>query len=106
MSTQPLPPPEERLTQQERANFLEEFIRRVTEEMDALMEGRNFDAEIKSLKFRIGLLERGESADFRERIRALREELAHVEGEYALLRPKLERLEQERRFYRSQTSGF
>lgn len=105
MAPSDVPPPEERLTQQERANFLEEFIRQVTAEMDALMNGRNFDAEIKALKFRISLLQRS-PGEFPGRKEALLEQLRRVEEEFAALRPKLEALENERRYYRSQTSGF
>lgn len=106
MSTPSLPPPEERLTQQERANFLEDYIRHVTAEIDALLDGRNFEAEIKSIKFRIAVLRKSDSGDFSARVQALQQELQEVEAAYAKMRPTLEHLEQERRFYRSQTSGF
>jgi predicted nucleic acid-binding Zn-ribbon protein len=106
MATPSLPPPEERLTQQERANFLEDYIRHVTAEIDALLNGRNFEAEIKAIKFRIAFLKKSETADFSDRIRLLMDDLQKLEAEYTLKRPEIERLEQERRFYRSQTSGF
>jgi|GEM_PF-5609586 len=106
MATPSLPPPEERLTQQERANFLEDYIRHVTAEIDDLLNGRNFEAEIKSIKFRIAVLKKSDSSDFSERVKELMTELRNVEAEFAKKRPDIERLEQERRFYRSQTSGF
>lgn len=106
MATPSLPPPEERLTQQERANFLEDYIRHVTEEIDALLNGRNYEAEIKSIKFRIAVLKKSDSGNFSARVQELVTELQNVEAEYARKRPEIERLEQERRFYRSQTSGF
>ena len=101
-----MPLPEDRLTQQERANFLEDYIRAVTEEMDDLMNGRNYEAELKALKFRIAMLQRSGNPEFDDRVRELQTRLNDVETEYASIRPRLDALETERRYYRSQTSGF
>ncbi|HYE77802.1 MAG TPA: hypothetical protein VEI97_07440 [bacterium] len=98
--------PEDRLTQQERENFLEDFIREVNTEIDNLLDGHNYLAEIKGLRFRIGLLERQQSPDFAVRLELLRQELRDLEDQFEKIRPRLEALEEERRFYRAQKGHY
>ncbi|MEO7994494.1 MAG: hypothetical protein ABI743_08845 [bacterium] len=97
-------PPEARLTQQERANYLEDFIQEVNREIDAILAGRDFEREIKALRFRISLLD--QSRAYSARVTGLQAELRQVESDFAALKPQLDALDAERRFYRSQTSGY
>lgn len=98
--------PEDRLTQQERENFLEDFIREVNTEIDSLLDGHNYPVELKGLRFRIGILEREQEPGFSVRSELLKQELVQLEAQYEKIRPRLEVLEEERRFYRAQKAHY
>jgi polyhydroxyalkanoate synthesis regulator phasin len=90
-----------KLTPQDTISYLQEFIDSINKEMDAILGGENYRRHIDSLRLRVELLCRVEGNPFEERINSLKEELKKVEDEFKKVNPHLEKLEAERRYYRT-----
>ena len=85
---------------QEHIQFLENYIRELTAKIDELTGGRDFEKRIRSLEYRIEMLS-GSEISFNGRVQELQLELDSLKSEYKKLRPILDKIEEERAFYRS-----
>ncbi|MCX6645028.1 MAG: hypothetical protein NTY09_01515 [bacterium] len=85
---------------QDHIEFLEGYIRELTDKIDEITGGRDFLKRIQSLEYRIATLKKSDNKTFKARIGDLEVELKDMRSEYAKLKPILDELESERAFYR------
>ena len=86
-------------TIQDHIRYLEGYITEITKQIDEITQGRELEKEIASIEYRIEVLSRANGA-FTGRIAELEEELGKLRKEFKKIQPEVERLEQERAFYR------
>ncbi len=84
---------------QEHIEFLENYIIEITEQIDTLTGGTDIAKSIRSLEFRIEQLKQMDG-EFKGRIKDLGSELDKMQTQYEKLKPVLEKLDNERAFYR------
>ncbi len=85
---------------QEHIEFLENYITELTERIEELTEGRDMPKLIRSLEYRINVLNNADG-QFNGRITELKSDLDTLQNDYVKIEPILEKLEIERAFYRS-----
>ena len=85
---------------QDHIEFLENYIMELTEKIEEITEGRDFEKRIQSLEYRIGVLKNAENRNFNGRISDFEVELKELKKEYSQLKPILDELEAERAYYR------
>jgi chromosome segregation ATPase len=84
---------------QDHIEFLENFITEISLKIDELTGGRDLQKEIESLQFRIEVLELA-GAQYAERIKELKTQLVELNKTYSAVEPTLEKLIEERAYYR------
>jgi chromosome segregation ATPase len=85
---------------QDHIEFLENYIKELTDKIDEITDGRDFPKRIQSLEYRIATLKKSENKTFKSRIAELETDLKDLKAEFAKLKPILDELESERTFYR------
>ena len=85
---------------QDHIEFLESYIRELTDKIDEITDGRDFLKRIQSLEFRIATLKKSDNKTFKSRIGDLEADLKDLKSEYAKLKPILDELDSERTYYR------
>lgn len=89
---------------QDHIEFLENYIDEITEKIDELTGGRDLEKMIESIEYRIEVLEQAD-AQFPSRLKDLKTEVASLKEEYEKIKPIIDRLVEERAYYRSVQSG-
>lgn len=86
-------------TMQDHIRYLETYITEITEKIEEITGGREIEKEISSIEYRLEVLRRS-NGTFDDRIAELEKELKKLQGEFAKIRPLIEKLEAERAYYR------
>ena len=86
-------------TIQDHIRFLESYINEITTKIDEITGGREIEKEILSIEYRIEVLKRGNGL-FEDRVAELQKEVKKIRDEYAKVKPVVDKLEEERAFYR------
>jgi len=84
---------------QEHIQFLENYISELTEKIDEITGERDIEKQIRSLEFRIAVLKESDIS-FSGKIKELETELSELKAHYDKIKPVLEKLEEERSYYR------
>jgi predicted nuclease with TOPRIM domain len=84
---------------QDHYQFLEDYIKELTEKIDELTGGRDWDKEIASVAYRLEVLGKS-NGRFPTRVKELEKELGALKAQYEKIKPQVEELEEERAFYR------
>ena len=85
---------------QDHIEFLESYIRELTNKIDDITGGRDFEKHIQSLEYRIMTLKKANDKMFNGRVGELETHLKELRADYEKLKPILVELEAERAYYR------
>jgi len=96
----------DRLPQQTKIDFLEAAIREITAQLDDMTDGRNFNQELLSVKFRLTILQHKDSAKYAHRIEELETAYNEIQAEYDRVKEGMKLLEDERELYRQILSSW
>jgi chromosome segregation ATPase len=91
-------------SRQDHIEFLENFITELTTKIDELTDGRDLHKEIESMEFRIEVLQQA-GDKYKERLTELTNQLGDLNALYKRVEPTLEKLVEERAYYRHIQSG-
>ena len=89
---------------QEHVQFLENYIKELTDKIDEITNGRDMEKMIRSLEYRIEVLGKSEGK-FNGRIHEFQSDLESLRSEFKRLEPILTTLDEERAYYRHLQSG-
>ena len=84
---------------QDHIEFLENYITEITLKIDELTGGRDLEKEIESLEFRIEVLNAAEGK-YTERVKEFKNQLNDLKTRFNEIEPTLEKLVEERAYYR------
>jgi chromosome segregation ATPase len=84
---------------QDHIEFLENYISEINIKIDELTGGRDLEKEIASMAFRIEVLG-GADGKYPERLTELKAHLAALQKKYNEIKPQLDKLSDERAYYR------
>ena len=88
---------------QDHIRFLEDYIVEITKKIDELTEERDLEKEIGSLEYRLEVLSKT-NGRFDWRVKELKSQLTALKDHYQKIKPVLDKLTEERAFYRDMQS--